>query len=685
MRISLVPLVLSACVLVTGGEDPGEVWQVPAEQAAAARVAKAWREQIAERRIYAELESNLSAERLAELTAQAEDDDGLAVDALFYAYFVAHADGSADFPTARRWYEAGKRLGSPVAMLYHGRCLNGFHFGDTLSPTVEQRRIGAVYIRWALQVFEPLAESGDATAAYFTGAGYSALGDAETAERWYRESFRRKSLIACLNLANLLLDKEEPSSLEISQALTALNKAEENDCGLALLNLGRMHERGDHVAQDMEKALAYYRRAAAKNLGAGLYAVARCHFHGLGGLEADREKAHRWLLRAADQGSALGRLQAAHDHMGSPHLPFNPGRCLELLKRPAERGLPRAMLLYTELLVNSGHARKVEEDRPAWIQRCIDAGLHHGHHLYIDWYRQQDDWDRVTEHALQVIAAEGGENCPKAFTVLGLASMYGRGIMDANPEAGREYLNYAAKRGTCEARFFLGLALYHGWGGPKDLARARKLFRISVNHNCNNKWGINCQFRWAMMAKEGLGGDKNQAEAVTIMRKCAGFGIADASAEYGLMCKQGLVPDSKPDEHIRWYKRGIRNGSGYAHFLMGQEEAVKDDPDPNKVSKFYLGAISKGYDEQEVLDALVAIRPQVTKRKHLERIADLLDEDEDEDEEGEQGDAESQTSTEDDEVKKAEVEKAKERIERARERDKSDPHANESGHGVDEF
>jgi TPR repeat protein len=137
--------------------------------------------------------------------------------------------------------------------------------------------LGRMYIRGggglpkdavkAVELFRQSAEEGDATGqtllayAYETGQGVAK--DEMQAVEWYKRAVEQNNASAQNNLAAMYEKGEGGLQKDLAKAAELYRLAAYQEHALATNNLGRMYELGQGVETDFEKAVGYYRKAAA--------------------------------------------------------------------------------------------------------------------------------------------------------------------------------------------------------------------------------------------------------------------------------------------------------------------------------------------------------------------------------------------------------------------------------------
>ncbi|CAO3675937.1 unnamed protein product [Rhizopus stolonifer] len=223
------------------------------------------------------------------------------------------------------------------------------------------------------------------------------------------------------------------------EAIRWFKRAAINKDMIALDLLGRCHQHGMGVEVDLEKALAYYSKAAERKDSRHVYyakmdqALLLQHM----GRHADAFAVHSDILAHADPERdreptelaklSLGRYHLRSDIQGIPH---NPALSFQL---------------WTELVESTHHP-----DAFYWLGSCYDEGI-----------PGVCEIDRVKAFLLFTTAAELGDP-DSMFTVAGMLSNYlipHKGPADAFP-----WYQKAALQGHARAMYALGLCYHKGIG-----------------------------------------------------------------------------------------------------------------------------------------------------------------------------------------------------------------------------
>lgn len=159
----------------------------------------------------------------------------------------------------------------------------------------------------ALDIWQPLAEDGDARAQFNVGLLYDeGLGvekDPQQARQWWSKAAEQGLLAAGYNLALLELEQaaSEDGEGDLETALAHLRQTAEAGHLPARYTLGKVYQYGIGVEEDREAAFENIRLAAEGGFAKAQYNLGKAYRDG-DGVEQDAEKAVEWFRRAALRG-----------------------------------------------------------------------------------------------------------------------------------------------------------------------------------------------------------------------------------------------------------------------------------------------------------------------------------------------------------------------------------------------
>jgi TPR repeat protein len=165
----------------------------------------------------------------------------------------------------------------------------------------------------ALQLFQPLAEQGNATAQTDLGAmyefGQSLPQDLAQAMRWYRKAADQGFAIAQFNVANMYANGRGVSQ-NYTEALKWYLKAADQGLAIAQSKLGLMYQFGYGVPQNHAEALTWFRKSADQGSSDGQTNLGFMYANGLG-VQRDYAEAAKWYRKSADQGNTNAKANLA--------------------------------------------------------------------------------------------------------------------------------------------------------------------------------------------------------------------------------------------------------------------------------------------------------------------------------------------------------------------------------------
>lgn len=106
------------------------------------------------------------------------------------------------------------------------------------------------------------------------------------------------------DLSSLAAGRQAYRAQNYTKAMTILEPLAEAGDPVAQYYVAHMYEKGDGVAKNASKTLAFYRRSAEQGYARAQYKLAIGYARGWPGLEKDETEARRWLLKAAKGGSS---------------------------------------------------------------------------------------------------------------------------------------------------------------------------------------------------------------------------------------------------------------------------------------------------------------------------------------------------------------------------------------------
>lgn len=204
----------------------------------------------------------------------------------------------------------------------------------------------------AIEIWRPLAESGNASAQFALGAMYA---------------------------------NGEGMPKDSGQAVTWYRKAAEQGYAGAQFNLGVMYENGQGVAQDAAQAVAWYRKAAEQGYADAQFNLGVMYANGQG-IPKDEAQAAAWFRKAAEQGNASAQYSLGNKYQNGQGVPKDEAQAAAWYRKAAEQGHARAQLILgAKYSIGEG----VPEDNAqaaTWFGKAAEQGNADAQHLLGSMY-----------------------------------------------------------------------------------------------------------------------------------------------------------------------------------------------------------------------------------------------------------------------------------------------------------
>lgn len=348
---------------------------------------------------------------------------------------------------------------------------------------------------------------------------------------------------------------------------------------LAEFYLGYMYKHGKGVAQDLEKAEEWYRKAAERG----------------------------FLPAQNDFGVMLVRLEVESGVLES--------KAIEWLQKAAEQGYPAAQ--YNLALVNILIGNYYDPTGPEVAAEC--------YHCAVNWYTkaavqdyppaqndlagiyQNGQWgvDKNLEKALELFTKAASPRPITADSVTSgsalaqhnLAMMYSKGhgvIQDF--EAAAHWFQKAAEQGNAESQFSLGYLYYKGDGVIQDFKIAAEWYQKAVAQGHSA-----AQNSLALMYRDGEGVSKNSEITWRLTFEAAQQGDAIAQSNLGKAFASGLDEIPQDDsEAYYWYSLAVKDEAQVAE--ADRENATAELHTERENVGNRLTEVQKNEIQQQVAD-----------------------------------------------------------------------------------
>lgn len=330
---------------------------------------------------------------------------------------------------------------------------------------------------------------------------------------------------------------------EYDTALHLYQRAYELGFKDGLANIGDLYNNGWGVEEDKNKALNYYKKAAAEGSGRGCYILSTLYSLGDLGLDEDEEKEYYWAKKSAEYGNAGGYLvlgmcyeygrgceknldeaksayikgsdlkegDAAHRlweyYRNDAYGEVNNDKALQYLKRACDLRYELALFNMSVLYTNGELVEKNQEKAEELLIQAAEEGYKNADYYlakdYCDGDRFPHDMDKAEYWARKALAHG---DCR------GMIALYerycDRTCSDVDLKKGFELKQEAAESGDLEALHDVAISYMGGIGVEKDTELGIRLLRENAERGCDysiNALGI------AYINGDGVEKDSNQA------------------------------------------------------------------------------------------------------------------------------------------------------------------------------
>ncbi|MGX9148319.1 tetratricopeptide repeat protein [Mesorhizobium sp. 128a] len=355
--------------------------------------------------------------------------------------------------------------------------------------------------------------------------------------------------------------------------------------------------------------------AARAGLVDAEYRVARCYLEG-SGVPASRAEGRRWLLRAANHGSAdaqalLAALYLAglvpadadgrdagsvslfeRDYSGEPDF----AAALGFATKAAEAGSATGQAILGYILASGPEPMRDADAAQRWYEKSAAAGCAEGslglalslarrgrpeqRSRIADEVRRAADADLPTATYLLAVLTEHGfgvtsdlataarlyqqaaeKGLPSAQFRLGLALIDGS-LVDPDPVAGEAWMRRAALAGNVEAAHFLGDR--NAKSRPPDFAEAATWYRraAEAGHQAAAR-------ALASLYLTGNGVVRDEKEGTRWLRTAAASGNQEAQVDLANLVLRGAGEPADTASVARWFEAAALSGDLTAAFNLG--------------------------------------------------------------------------------------------------------------------
>ncbi|MBP3530171.1 MAG: SEL1-like repeat protein, partial [Thermoguttaceae bacterium] len=245
-------------------------------------------------------------------------------------------------------------------------------------------------------------------------------------------------------------------------------------------------------------------------------------------------------------------------------------RALDLLTQAAEAGLTDAQAALALLYYDGCEATPPDFKKAVyWASRAGDENPI-AQNVLGDCYKgglavRQDEAEakRLHEAAFKKFQELAKSGDPMILNLLGRCYCNGRGT-ELDFGAAREYFRRAAKRCAISV-LNLGEMCCEGLGGERDAAEAVRLYNDAIEANCAEAYAVlgNCY-------SNGRGVERDDKRAIECYRKAAEKKSAFGVANLGVCYANGWGVEKNPEEAVRLYRQASEWNNSVGTYMLAE-------------------------------------------------------------------------------------------------------------------
>jgi len=436
-------------------------------------------------------------------------------------------------------------------------------------------------------------------------------------------------------------------AIELAKPLAEQGNAE------ALYLLGFAHESGQGVEPSREKALDYYRKAAAGKHKDAVYRMSfillasqdlkerdqarqaletaakddpevaarilgEAYLRGMLTSKPDSEKAVFWWGRAADAGDTLSMILLARFYEGQFGFPQSKDsdKALTSYSRAAGLGNSGAMAVLGSRLLSGTEKSRDERKGREWLKKALDAGESSAH-LVLGDYEEFVKKDMAAAFA----AYSRGSDAGQVDCILRLADFHlqGKGT-PKNEEKGNELLRKAAESGHPIANLRMAAACFSGEKPAADkLVTGYGHLVTAANANFGQ-----AQNELGLLYLSGKLGATDASAGVAWLTRAAQGGNPQAQNNLAALHETGLAGLPKNlEQAIQLYSLAANQGHGPATHALARlvNEGMGTQSDP--VKAWVLATVASERGEKEAESLARRIIDQLDEKQRADALRQL--------------------------------------------------------------
>ncbi len=306
---------------------------------------------------------------------------------------------------------------------------------------------------------------------------------------WRKRTMHRIAIFAlllpCVVIGTAFAGFDEGrSALESGDYATALIElqplADQGHSGAQVL-LGEMYLIGMGTPQDDQRALEWFRKAAAQGEAIAQNNLGVMYQGGRAALPPDDRQAVEWYRKAAAQGYAPAQYNLGNMLLNGNGVPQDDAQAIAWFRKAAELGYPPAQHDLGNAYLNGRGVSQDDGQAIAWYRKAAAQGYASAqHNLGVSYFNgrgvPQDDQQAVQWYRKAALQGFGASQ-----NNLGVLYQGGRGGLPQDDRQAAEWYRKAAEQGIADAQVNLGNLYFSGRGVPRDDVLAYMLFNLAAS------------------------------------------------------------------------------------------------------------------------------------------------------------------------------------------------------------
>lgn len=302
-------------------------------------------------------------------------------------------------------------------------------------------------------------------------------------------------------------------------AVNQYKVASEKGCALGHMRLSECFRDGVGVEKDIDTAFSGFGRAAREGELTAYFELARCYIKGIG-TPVDLALGFKWMKKSADDSlNVRAMLTVSRFYASGTVVEKDWGWVVKYLHAAADRGYDKAKVELADCYLNGKGVPRDPKRAAVLYRQAEDIGNVDGMMGLAECYFDGIGVEvRDAEKAWYLLRRAMQAGSGRAHLIAGFRHLHGNGTDRDSGHAVQAFAN-AAKHGSVDGMYWLGMCYYNGWGTIVDKQNALSAFANAADSSC-----IKATLMVAYMVRNGIGTPANIQRAFALYEKAATTG-----------------------------------------------------------------------------------------------------------------------------------------------------------------